>query len=91
MAWQLPNSYRVALAHRPKGRQKRINQMLSDLFMKGMTGNAQQVIEKRYFGDAARAVRTGSAARLDRLKMIYIGSKRGTAVSVCGISSPVKN
>jgi hypothetical protein len=55
MAWQLPNSYKVRLDHRPRGRQKRINRMLSDLFMKGMTGNARQTIEKRYFGDGARA------------------------------------
>ena len=57
IAWQLPNSYTVSLAHRPKGRQKRINRKLSDLFMQGMTGNAQQSIEKRYFGDGAGAVR----------------------------------
>ena len=60
MAWQLPNSYAVSLIHRPKGRQKRINRMLSDLFMQGMTGNTRQSIEKRYFGDgagAAKAVR----------------------------------
>ncbi|NHZ71561.1 MAG: hypothetical protein GWP17_00530 [Aquificales bacterium] len=57
IAWQLPNSYTVSLAHRPKGRQKRINRTLADLFMKGMTGNEQQSIEKRYFGDGAGAVK----------------------------------
>jgi hypothetical protein len=57
IAWQLPNSYTVSLAYRPKGRQKRINRMLSDLFMKGMTGNTQSAIEKRYFGDGAGAVK----------------------------------
>ncbi|MBE2222366.1 MAG: hypothetical protein IAF02_12535 [Anaerolineae bacterium] len=66
VAWQLPNSYRVTLAHRPKGRQKRINRMLSDLFMQGMTGNKQRTIEKRYFGDgagAAKAVGSRAAKR----------------------------
>ena len=65
IAWQLPNSYTVSLTHRPKGRQKRINRMLSDLFMKGMTGNTQRTIEKRYFGDgagAAKAVRRSDRA-----------------------------
>jgi len=57
MAWQLPNSYTALLPHRPKGRQKRINRKLTDLFMQGMTGNTQSVIEKRYFGDGAGAVR----------------------------------
>lgn len=66
IAWQLPNSYSVALAHRPKGRQKRINRMLSDLFMQGMTGNEQQRIEKRYYGDGAGAAR--AVARMARHK-----------------------
>ena len=63
IAWQLPNSYTVSLAYRPKGRQKRINRMLSDLFMKGMTGNTQRTIEKRYFGDGAGAVKAVASAK----------------------------
>jgi hypothetical protein len=63
IAWQLPNSYTVSLTHRPKGRQKRINRMLSDLFMKGMTGNTQRTIEKRYFGDGAGAVKAVASAK----------------------------
>lgn len=66
IAWQLPNSYTVSLANRPKGRQKRINRMLSDLFMKGMTGNTQRTVEKRYFGDGAGAVKAvGKRGRAD--------------------------
>jgi hypothetical protein len=40
-AWQLPNSYSGPHKQRPKGRQKRINRKLADLFMKGMTGNGK--------------------------------------------------
>lgn len=57
VAWQLPNNYYVNLAHRPKGRQKRINRTLTDLFMQGMTGNGQQLLEKRYFGEVSQATR----------------------------------
>ena len=57
IAWQLPNSYTAALDHRPKGRQKRINRTLNDLFMQGMTGNTQQSVEKRYFGEVAPAMK----------------------------------
>ena len=66
VAWQLPNSYVGPHAQRPKGRQKRINRVLTDLFMKGMTGNDQnsQVeaavkaplnIAKRFFGNGRLA------------------------------------
>jgi hypothetical protein len=41
-AWQLPNSYSGPHKLRPKGRQKRMNRELADLFMKGMTGNGKQ-------------------------------------------------
>jgi len=39
--WQLPNNYSAPHATLPKGRQKRINRELADLFMKGMTGNGK--------------------------------------------------
>ena len=41
VAWQLPNSYVGPHAQQPKGRQKRINRALTDLFMQGITGNDQ--------------------------------------------------
>jgi hypothetical protein len=41
LAWQLPNNYSGVHERRPKGRQKRINGQLADLFMKGMTGNGE--------------------------------------------------
>ena len=41
LAWQLPNSYAGPHAAAAKGRQKRINRELADLFMQGMTGNGQ--------------------------------------------------
>ncbi|MGB3717885.1 MAG: hypothetical protein WA996_26000 [Candidatus Promineifilaceae bacterium] len=40
-AWQLPNNYTGPHVTLPKGRQKRINRELVDLFTKGMTGNGK--------------------------------------------------
>ena len=80
MAWQLPNSYTVSLPHRPKGRQKRINRKLTDLFMQGMTGNERQSIEKRYFGDgagAAKAVGKRSHAG-DEVFLVQHGTSNGS-------------
>jgi hypothetical protein len=59
LAWRLPNTYGPARGHqqRPKGRQKRINRQLADLFTKGMTGNGRTAIAKRYFAGAAAAFR----------------------------------
>lgn len=59
LAWRLPNTYGPARGRRPrpKGRQKRINRQLADLFTKGMTGDERQPIEKRFFGGAAAAWR----------------------------------
>jgi hypothetical protein len=61
-AWQLPNSYNGPHKKQPKGRQKRMNRKLADLFMKGMTGNGRREIqspdgERRFFesGGAATA------------------------------------
>jgi hypothetical protein len=57
LAWRLPNAFGPARGHqqRPKGRQKRINRQLADLFTKGMTGNGEPAIEKRFYGTAAAA------------------------------------
>ncbi len=46
-AWQLPNSYRGPHPKMARGRQKRINRELTDLFMQGMTGNGQKKIDQR--------------------------------------------
>jgi hypothetical protein len=43
-AWQLPNNYFGPHKQEPKGRQKRINRELADLFMKGMTGNGKRLV-----------------------------------------------
>ena len=40
-AWQLPNSYKGPHDRLARGRQKRINRELADLYMKGMTGNGK--------------------------------------------------
>lgn len=55
VAWQLPNSYTGPHRLQPKGQQKRINRALSDLFMQGMTGNEQRLIEKRFYGHGRAA------------------------------------
>jgi hypothetical protein len=59
LAWRLPNGYSAARGHqqRPKGQQKRVNRQLADLFTKGMTGNGERPIEKRFFGTAGGAIR----------------------------------
>ncbi|MCP4420461.1 MAG: hypothetical protein GY805_27965 [Chloroflexi bacterium] len=57
VAWQLPNSYVGPHAQLPKGRQKRINRALTDLFMQGMTGNDQrsQSLGHHFFGNGRLA------------------------------------
>ena len=67
LAWRLPNDYGAARGQqqRPRGRQKRINRQLTDLFTKGMTGNGAPAIEKRFFSSvmgAVKAVERCSAA-----------------------------
>ncbi len=47
-AWQLPNSYVGPHEQQPIGRQKRINQELADLSMKGMTGNGKGLFQEAY-------------------------------------------
>ncbi|MGD8855611.1 MAG: hypothetical protein PVG33_04720 [Chloroflexota bacterium] len=60
-AWQLPNSYRGPHKKQPKGRQKRMNRKLADLFMKGMTGNGELADQtdgdgnRRFFNSGATA------------------------------------
>jgi hypothetical protein len=59
VAWQLPNSYVGPHAHQPKGRQKRINRTLTDLFMQGMTGNSQRTrITRRFFDNGRLAAKS---------------------------------
>jgi hypothetical protein len=64
-AWQLPNSYSGPHKKQPKGRQKRMNRKLADLFMKGMTGNGEQVDQpgngdgqRRFFDNSVAATTT---------------------------------
>jgi hypothetical protein len=60
-AWQLPNSYLGPHKKQPKGRQKRMNRKLADLFMKGMTGNGERANQingdgdRRFFNSGATA------------------------------------
>ena len=42
LAWQLPNEYTGPHATLPRGRQKRLNRALADLFLDGMTGNGEK-------------------------------------------------
>lgn len=64
VAWQLPNSYVGPHPQQPRGKQKRINQELADLFMQGMTGNGKALVasrtvyrSKRFFGSGRQAAR----------------------------------
>jgi len=56
-AWQLPNSYTGIHQLACKGNQKRINGYLNDLSLKGMTGNAEDVIEKRFYQNGKTAAK----------------------------------
>ncbi|MCB8923621.1 MAG: hypothetical protein H6662_18700 [Ardenticatenaceae bacterium] len=64
LAWQLPNQYTGPHQPQPKGRQKRINRELADLFRKGMTGNSVQTVApfqaKRFFGNGKQAAQAYS-------------------------------
>lgn len=64
VAWHLPNSYSGPHAKRNKGRQKKINQRLVGLVMKGMRGNDQERVEKVFWphGAAAGAAYNRNAA-----------------------------
>jgi hypothetical protein len=62
LAWQLPNSYIGEHAHRPRGRQRRINRKLKDLVIKGMPGNVERRnearrLKKSYFPTKERAAK----------------------------------
>lgn len=59
VAWQLPNSYVGPHAQQSKGRQKRINRTLTDLFMQGMTGNGQRTrMTQRFFDNGRSAAKS---------------------------------
>ncbi|HOU42302.1 MAG TPA: hypothetical protein PK829_13630, partial [Promineifilum sp.] len=61
LAWQLPNEYTGPHATLPRGRQKRLNRALADLFLDGMTGNGEQPggatgrPRRRFYGSARPA------------------------------------
>lgn len=60
LAWQLPNEYTGPHAQLPRGRLKRHNRALADLFVDGMTGNSEQhpvmgTKTRRFFGTAKAA------------------------------------
>jgi hypothetical protein len=57
VAWRLPNSYQGPHARRNKGRQKKINQQLVDLVMKGMRGNGREQVEQVFWPHGAAAAR----------------------------------
>jgi hypothetical protein len=61
-AWQLPNNYLGPHKPLPKGRQKRMNQELADLFMKGMTGNGSELVQEDPAGESRRFYDQGQSA-----------------------------
>jgi hypothetical protein len=73
LAWQLPNHYIGPHAPSSRGRQKRINQYLADLFQKGMTGNGKVEEEngaqrrRRFHGSGLRAAKDYSRSPEDDL------------------------
>lgn len=68
IAWQLPNSYLGPHAKCSRGRQKRINRELADLFWKGMTGNDKHPIaDSRHQGKCFYENGFSAAAGFNRL------------------------
>ncbi|MGH2537052.1 MAG: hypothetical protein ACRDHL_06640, partial [Candidatus Promineifilaceae bacterium] len=60
LAWQLPNSYLGPHQRGGRGRQKRINRRLADLFAQGITGNDKAALAvkppgRRYWRHGAAA------------------------------------
>lgn len=74
IVWQLPNSYQGPHEHARRGRQKRINRQLKDLFMQGITGNVEWA-EPVYYGNGRSAARVYN--RKEHCKTIYWTSKSG--------------
>lgn len=68
IAWHLPNSYQGPHAKRNQGRQKKINQQLVDLVMKGMRGNDPEQVDKLFYHHGAEA---GKAFNCDQGKDAY--------------------
>jgi hypothetical protein len=82
LAWQLPNTYLGPHVPKPRGRQKQINQELTDLFTKGMTGNGQERIEdgtfrhqKCFYGNGHMAAK---AYNRSNRQDVYWRSRSGT-------------
>ena len=74
-AWQLPNKYSGPHKTLPKGKQKRINRELADLFMKGMTGNS-----KLSFSFGPRGDRQGGSDS-NQTKRLYHNHSQSAAAS----------
>lgn len=58
IAWQLPNSYEAPYQRRSRGSRKRLNRKLKDLLTKGITGNAEAVVERVFFSNGALAAKS---------------------------------
>jgi hypothetical protein len=90
LAWQLPNNYAGPHAKQPRGRMKRINQELADLFMKGMTGNDEEPVEdkplpKRYFGNGRLAARAFNKTANQDIYWKRTGKPQPARLSDCQI------
>jgi hypothetical protein len=95
LAWQLPNEYTGPHAALPRGRQKRLNRALADLFHDGMTGNGEP--ELRVTSDelrvtsqeARRSAASGSVGQwvsgqwsvVSRLSSVVGGQRSGATTS----------
>lgn len=68
-AWQLPNNYIGPHQRQPRGRQKRMNRELADLFTKGMMGNGNELVHGVQPGDGCLFYNQGysAAASYNRL------------------------
>src|SRR5690606_36304000 len=78
LAWQLPNSYSGPHEPLPRGRQKRINRELVDLFIDGMTGNGETSVDRPPATEQP-ATQQPTAARFQQQRYVSGGKAAGLA------------
>jgi hypothetical protein len=89
LAWQLPNEYTGPHAALPRGRQKRLNRALADLFHDGMTGNGEQAASGKWRVASGETAVSGSViSRSVFSKQYPVSSEQCAVVSdQCPVSS----
>ncbi|MEM7032051.1 MAG: hypothetical protein AAF629_21030 [Chloroflexota bacterium] len=76
LAWRLPNSYIGVHQVCCKGRQKKINQRIDDLVMKGMQGNIAEQVDKLFWQTGAAAAQGHSKQPQNDAYWEYMQTRR---------------